>query len=132
MMDADALDPSLEARASVVVDLIGDLDATLGETVSTMLEHYTSRGGADLYVSCKHVTGADAEGLAALSRAVAAACVVGSRIVVVPGSRRLGSAFKAARIAHLERDLPRAARERHVMIAHHGAQRAPTRPARIP
>jgi anti-anti-sigma regulatory factor len=117
----------------VVIDLIGDLDATLGEILAGTLEHQTALGGGDLVVNCKHLSDASADGIAALSRAIAAVRERGHPIFLLAGSRKLRLAFKAAQIACPQIDiLPASVRRRHVMIARHGSNSLPAPVKRRP
>ena len=52
--------------ASVVVDLIGDLDATLGTLVSETLVDLSGNGTRGVLLTTKHVSTVSDEGLAAL------------------------------------------------------------------
>jgi anti-anti-sigma regulatory factor len=123
MVHANAIAPSPgDTRVFVVIDLLGDLDATLGEILAGTLERQAALGGAELIVNCKHLADASPDGIAALSRALEGVQQRGAPIFLVPGSRKLRLAFKAARISCPQIDiLPATLRRRHVMIAHHGS-----------
>lgn len=100
MVEADAFAPApSDSGIFVAIDLIGDLDATLGEILASTLERLASLGGADLVVNCKHLSNARPDGIAALSRAIEAVQQHGYPIYLLAGSRKLRLAFKAARIS---------------------------------
>jgi anti-anti-sigma regulatory factor len=115
----------------VVIDLIGDLDATLGEILAGTLEHQASLGAVDLVVNCKHLSDASPDGIAALSRAIGIMRLRGYPVYLLAGSRKLRLAFKAAQIACPQIDiLPATMSRRHVMIARHGAEAAAPPPVK--
>ncbi|MFY9779161.1 MAG: hypothetical protein WAJ85_01460 [Candidatus Baltobacteraceae bacterium] len=129
MVEADAFAPApSDSGIFVAIDLIGDLDATLGEILASTLERLASLGGADLVVNCKHLSNARPDGIAALSRAIEAVQQHGYPIYLLAGSRKLRLAFKAARISCPQLDaLPTTVRRRHVIIARHAPGPAPER-----
>lgn len=127
MVEANAIAPSpCDAGVFVVIDLIGDLDATLGEILAATLERQASLGGADLVVNCKHLSDASPDGIAALSRATGTLRERGYPIYLLAGSRKLRLAFKAAQIACPQVDiLPATMSRRHIIIARHGSGTVP-------
>jgi anti-anti-sigma regulatory factor len=134
MVHANAIFPSADdPKLFVVIDLLGDLDATLGEILAGTLERHASLRGGDLVVNCKHLADASPDGIAALSRALESVRLRGYRIFLIPGSRKLRLAFKAAQISCPQIDiLPAAMRRRHVMLAHHGSGTVPAPVKRRP
>ncbi len=128
MLSTEALAPAAQNRVAVVVDLIGDLDATLGDIVATTIDRLTADGTTDVYVTTRRVAVSSNDGLAALDAALATARKRGCSVAVDPGSRRMRAAFSQARIPHLatvSATLPRNAR--HVMIARHAAAKPSAR-----
>ncbi len=104
----------------VVVDLIGDLDATLGTLFADMLVRIAPDAGSHVFISTKHVALTTRAGLAQLDTALAAARSRGCAIALEPGNRRMKTALSFARIP-CEAPTLRPTTERHVMIAHRAA-----------
>lgn len=127
MVLANAIAPSpIDPGFFVVIDLLGDLDSTLAEILAGTLEVQASLGGGDLVVNCKHLSDASPEGIASLARALESVIRRGYPIFLIPGSRKLRLAFKAANVVCPQIDiLPARMRRRHVMIAHHGSGPVP-------
>jgi len=130
MLSIEPIAPTGSARVAVVVDLIGDLDATLGDILAETLLHLTRDRSTDVFLTTRHVAVTSTEGLAALEAAVAAARTRDCTVTVVPGNRRMRAAFANAGIGDLGRDLgttPFCAR--HVMIARHARSKPGLRSA---
>ncbi len=102
----------------VVVDLIGDLDTTLGTLVATTLAELVSHGTSDVHVTTKHVSAISNDGLAALERAVLAARADGIAVAVHAGTRKMRSAFARSAMVSSEDHQPMG-RSRHLMLARH-------------
>lgn len=120
MLSTQALPSAAPSRIAVFVDLIGDLDATLGALFAETLARLTERGTTDVFLTTKHVNGSSRSGLAAIDKALVAARARGCSIAIDPGNRRMRSAFASARIQCApERLAGRPARARHLMIARH-------------
>jgi anti-anti-sigma regulatory factor len=118
MHSFDALAVTADIRIGVAIDLIGDLDATLGDIFSDTLAHLVAEGATDVVLMTKHVAVTSTEGLSAIDGALGAARANGCRVHVEPGSRRMKAAFAAARVS-IASDGPMPARGRHLMIARH-------------
>jgi anti-anti-sigma regulatory factor len=103
----------------IVVDLIGDLDATLVDSLTKSLSSFTSDGPATVLLCARHLTLPSADALAALGSAVQAARAGGTSIAIDPGNRKMRMAFEQARIEHSPSDIPRPPGARHLMIARH-------------
>jgi len=122
MLSTKAFAPAAQSRVAVVVDLIGDLDLTMGDIFADTVERLTADGRTDLYLTTRHVAVTSSDGLAAIDAALATARERGCSVAVNPGSRRMRAAFSHARIpyaAGADGALPRNAR--HLMIARHAA-----------
>jgi anti-anti-sigma regulatory factor len=117
MVSIDAAAPAF--AASVVVDLIGDLDATLGTLLSETLADLTGNGTLGVLLTTKHVTTVSDEGLAALDLAVRSARANGLQVALDAGNRKLRTAFADARIAYSTESIAPQERVRHYMFAHH-------------
>ncbi len=102
----------------VVVDLIGDLDTTLGTLIAAALAELASHGTNDVHVTTKHVSGISNDGLAALERAVLAARAEGIAVAVHAGTRKMRSAFARSAMVSSDDDQPMG-RSRHLMLARH-------------
>ena len=119
MQTIDSLAPATETRVCVVIDLIGDLDATLGEIVNDTLGDLVERGTTDIVLATKHVAMTSEAGIHAIDAAIGAARASGCSIVLDAGSRRMKAAFAAARISIDGTAVPGSRRTRHLMIARH-------------
>jgi anti-anti-sigma regulatory factor len=122
MLSTKAFAPAGQHRVAVVVDLIGDLDVTMGDIFAATLDRLTADGATDLYVTARHVAVTSSDGLAAIDAALATARERGCSIAVDPGNRKMRAAFSHARIdyaATADGGFPRNAR--HLMIARHAA-----------
>jgi len=107
-------------RSIAVVDLIGDLDATLGTILAETLDTLVASGTTHVVVSAKHVATSSYDGLESLGAACTAARASGATVALDPGNRRMRAAFEGAALA-IERQ-PKGGRPsgtRHLMIAHH-------------
>ena len=104
--------------SAVVVDLIGDLDVTLGELVAETIARIATSGTDAIFVTTKHVALASSDGLSALDAGLAAARSSGVAITLEAGTRKMRAAFATARIATAE-GTPPPSRARHFMIARH-------------
>jgi anti-anti-sigma regulatory factor len=119
MLSTEAIASSATSHAAVFVDLIGDLDATLGGQFADTLANLTERGTTAVFLTTKHVNVSSIDGLAAIESALSVARARGCSVQVDPGNRRMRSAFASARI-HCASDGPaRPSRARHLMIARH-------------
>lgn len=113
-------------RRTVAIDLIGDLDATLGTVLGETLLRMTDIGADAIAISTRHIARSTRDGLANFDAAVERARADGCSISIDAGNRRMRTAFALARIACDRVDL-RTRSRRHVMIAHHTvAERAVT------
>ena len=110
----------LTARRLVTIDLIGDLDAELGEALAQSLDALTCQGECEVLVNFKRVVGIDADGLAGAARAIAQKRLAGWPISasVSRRDRRVRSLLTSSRIPFdgSPGSLPNA---RHIMIARH-------------
>jgi anti-anti-sigma regulatory factor len=120
MQTTDSLALATDVRVCVAIDLIGDLDATLGDILSDTLGGLVERGTTDIVLMTKHVAMTSEAGIHAIDAAIGAARASGCSIVLDPGSRRMKAAFAAARI-HVDGAAAQAGsrRARHLMIARH-------------
>lgn len=105
-------------HAAVVVDLIGDLDTTLGQLLADTLDRIAAAGGRSVFVSTKHVGLTTREGLARLDAALAGVRAHGCAVALDAGNRKMRTAFAFARIT-CDAAPSRAAIRRHLIIAHH-------------
>ena len=108
----------LAAAAPVVVDLIGDLDATLGELLADTLASLARAGESDIVVNFKHVEAVVGDGFGRVSRAITESRLGGRTIAVQAKDRRLRALFKEARLPYSDRSGALGAR-RHVLIGRH-------------
>lgn len=114
--------------ASAVVDLIGDLDATLAATFSETLQRLVGGGTTHVYVRARHLATTTSAGLAALDAACGLARACGAFVALDPGSRRMRAAFATVAPAVDRRRAPaHPPRARHLMIARHAASARVTR-----
>jgi len=119
----DTLALAADAPVAVVIDLIGDLDATLGTICADALANAVDAGATSIVLMTKHVTVTSQEGIAAIDGAVGSARALGRSVLLEPGNRRMRAAFAAARIPVASDAMPLRARSaRHLMIAHHAAK----------
>jgi hypothetical protein len=116
MHTTDALAVTPDLRVAVAIDLIGDLDATLGVIFSDALSHLVDQGTTDVLLMTRHVSVTSIDG------ALGAARAKGCSILVEPGSRRMKAAFAAAHVSVATAKEERRRSARHVMIARHAAQ----------
>jgi ABC-type transporter Mla MlaB component len=111
---------TLSVRRLVTIDLIGDLDAELGEALAQTLDALTCQGECEVLVNFKRVVGTDATGLAGAAHAIAQKRLAGWPISasVSRRDRRVRSLLSSSRIPfdELPGSLPKA---RHIMIARH-------------
>jgi hypothetical protein len=119
MLSTEAIASPAMNPAAVFVDLIGDLDATLGVQFADTLANLTERGTTAVFLNTKHVNLSSIDGLAAIESAVSVARARGCSVEVDPGNRRMRSAFAAAHIACRGDGPVRPNRARHLMIARH-------------
>jgi anti-anti-sigma regulatory factor len=110
------------ARTIVSIDLIGDLDATLGSIFADTLTGLIAAGTTDVIVMTKHVALSSVEGLGVVDAALSAARAEGCSVRLEPGSRRMKAALTAARMAFDRDDVDRPRSTRHLMIARHAAR----------
>lgn len=105
------------ARATYVVDLIGDLDAALVRSFSATMERLTPSADERIVVHLRHVAQADAVGVAGLALGIGALQSAGCDLSVVAGSKRIRTLLRAARIpTSIGSAGDRTASGRHVMI----------------
>ena len=114
-------DPATD-RVAVFVDLIGDLDATLGGILADTLAGLMANGDNDFFLTTRHVALTSDDGLAALDSALTSARARGCRIAIEPGNRRMRAAFAVARIGYRDGRSAFPAAGRHLLIARHAAQ----------
>lgn len=122
MVSIDTIAPAFAASASaasVVVDLIGDLDATLGALLSETLVDLTGNGTRGVLLTTKHVTTVSSEGIAALDAALRSARASGLEVALYASSRKLRTAFAEARIVFSTENVTPPDRVRHYMFARH-------------
>jgi anti-anti-sigma regulatory factor len=126
MQTTQAISLAPDVRIAVAIDLIGDLDATLGGIFSDTLSGLVAEGTTDVVLMTKHVALSSEEGIIAIDAALGEARARGCSIVVEPGSRKMKAAFAAARVP-VERGerVPRKS-GRHLMIARHASQPKPS------
>jgi anti-anti-sigma regulatory factor len=125
MLSTQTLDTQSTGRVAVFVDLIGDLDATLGDIFAETLVRLTASGATDVFLTTRHVNGSSQSGLAAIDAALATARAGGCSVSIDPGNRRMRSAFASAHIPFAsEHVAARPPHARHLMIARHAP--APT------
>ncbi len=117
MVSTDAAAPAF--AASVVVDLIGDLDATLGTLLAETLVSLTKNGTRGVLLTTKHVATVSSEGMAALGAALRSARAGGLEVALHAGSRKLRAAFADANILFSTESVSAPERVRHYMFAHH-------------
>jgi anti-anti-sigma regulatory factor len=103
----------------IVVELIGDLDATLVESLVERLSAFTHEGPTSIVLCARHLTLPTADALAILGSAVNAARAGGASIAIDPGNRKMRLAFDHAKIEHSPSEIPRPVGARHLMIARH-------------
>lgn len=121
---------SSSERPFAIVDLIGDLDATLGTIFADTLDRLVASGTTDVLVTARHVATSSNNGLATLGAACTAAREHGTTITIDPGNRRMRSAFASASLT-TDRSgaTPRPRGARHVMIACHALSKRLARTA---
>jgi ABC-type transporter Mla MlaB component len=109
----------LTNRRLVTIDLIGDLDAQLGETLAITLDELAVPD-CDVLVNFKRVVGIDAAGLARAARAIAQKRLAGWPISasVSRRNRRVRSLLTSSRIPVDEAPISLAS-ARHIMLARH-------------
>jgi anti-anti-sigma regulatory factor len=130
MQMTDANHRTTDLRVAVAIDLIGDLDATLGGIFSDTLSHLVSEGTRDVLLTTKHVTLSSEAGISAIDSALGSARAMGCAVRVEPGSRRMKAAFAAARVAVANSSdvVPfRPRNGRHLMLARHAVARGADR-----
>jgi anti-anti-sigma regulatory factor len=122
MQTTQAISLAPDVRVAVAIDLIGDLDATLGGIFSDTLSGLVDEGATDVVLMTKHVSLSSEEGINAIDVAVGNARAKGCSIVVEPGSRRMKAAFAAARVPVSRGERVPQKSARHLMIARHATQ----------
>jgi len=115
----DTLARNEAVRSAVAIDLIGDLDATLGSMFSDTLSRLVAGGTTDVFLMTKHVFLTSEEGINAIDGALGAARSKGCSVLVEPGSRRMKAAFAAASVPVGLGSQLRPRSGRHLMIARH-------------
>jgi anti-anti-sigma factor len=110
--------PSLvPTRATYVVDLIGDLDAALARSFSETMGRLLPSKSERIVVHLRHVSQADAAGIAGLAVGIGAVQDAGCDLSVIAGSKRIRTLLRAARIpTSIGSATDRSASARHVMI----------------
>jgi hypothetical protein len=119
MLSTEEVASHASESVAVFVDLIGDLDATLGGQFADTLASLTARGATAVYLTTKHVNVSSSDGLAAIDAALSAARAQGCSVEIDPGNRKMRSAFASARITCADDGPTRPHRARHLMIARH-------------
>jgi anti-anti-sigma regulatory factor len=111
--------PGTAAKAPFVIDLIGDLDAPLTESLTEALEGLVPPTGERIVIRLKHITAVRPHGVVALAGTLVAQRRAGRDVRVVSESGRVRALLRAARIeAKAIFPADRCARVRHLMIAH--------------
>jgi anti-anti-sigma regulatory factor len=105
---------ALAERPDVVVDLIGDLDATLVRSLDATLARIDLLGRS-VEVRLKHVGAVQPAGVAALTRTAAAQRLAGLDLRLSGGGTLARALLKSSRLA-VDPSCAGAARVRHVMI----------------
>ena len=113
---------ALAPRRSITIDLIGDLDAHLGETLVKTLETLACDETCDVFVNFKRVAGVEAAGLSGAARAIAQKRLAGWSIsaLVSRRNRRVCVLLNSSRIPCDEAPAI-ATNTRHIMIARNAA-----------
>jgi anti-anti-sigma factor len=104
-------------QAAIVVDLIGDLDATAVQAFAMTAARLSERPSERIVVNLRHAALLDAGGVTVLASTIAELRRRGLEVDVVAQSRRVRTALRAARIAaRAGSPADATARDRHVMI----------------
>jgi anti-anti-sigma regulatory factor len=119
MMHAASIEPAVGDRSPVVVELIGDLDATLAQTLRETLEAQKLRGESHVVVSFRHLAEITNEGVSAAARAIAESRLGGCAVSVYAQGRRVRAMLQLARLSCERGELETLGNGRHVMIARH-------------
>lgn len=116
---------ALSDRCVVVVDLIGDLDATLASTFADTMRSLVADGATQIFVNARHAATASFDGLTTLDAACVTARDAGTTVTLDPGNRRMRAAFASASLAVEKRlgTAPHPRGTRHFMIARHADPR---------
>jgi anti-anti-sigma factor len=130
MPQVNRVAPFRPSRPAVVIDLVGDLDATLAAILAETLDRLED---PEVVISCKRLAFADETGLGAVTRALDAARRRGCNVVVSASARKLRVSFAAARIAFTASgDTQPPARRRSIIIAHNSSAASKTKLRRLP
>ena len=106
-----------EARAAVVIDMIGDVDAAAAQSFAALAGRLQHDPHARIVLNLRRAAILDAAGITLLARAIADVRRRGFALDVVAESRRVRTALLAARIpSRPGSPLDREAGERHIMI----------------
>src|ERR1700693_345536 len=122
MLQPESIAP-LTARRLVTIDLVGDLDAELGDTLAKTLDELRNQDDCDVLVNFKRVVAIDGPGLAGATRAIAQSRLAGSAIFAsaARGNRRVRGLLKSSRIP-LDDVTATIPSGRHIIIARHTAR----------
>ena len=123
MQTTQAIDLAPAVRVTVAIDLIGDLDATLGAMFSETLTRLVDDGTTDVALMLKHIALSSEDGVAALGAALARARARGCSVAVDPGSRRMKATFAAARLNVAGSAASARTTSRHLMLARHALEK---------
>jgi anti-anti-sigma regulatory factor len=108
----------LPTRHAVVIDLIGDLDFTLGDIFAQTLDRLAFDGANDVVVNFNHVSVVHSDGLARVTSAIAQSRMDGCTISSLAKNRRIRNLLSGAHVPREEREVGFGG-HRHVMIARH-------------
>lgn len=108
-------------RHSVVIDLIGDLDFTLGDIFAQTLDRLAGDGASDVVVNFNYVSVVHSDGLARVTNAIERSRTGGFAVSSRAKNRRIRTMLSGARIPREENE-PGLGGKRHVMIARHAAE----------
>ncbi len=114
-----------QARAMLVVDLIGDLDAVLAQNAGEILASYDAErtNAVDVTLDLTHVARYVPEGIRDLGCAIAERRLTGRATTVRVENGRLRSKLRAAGVSCEQATSLAPAPDRHVMIARHAPSR---------
>jgi anti-anti-sigma regulatory factor len=121
---ADMLSSQASAStSSVVVDLIGDLDATLGALVTDTFRELVADGTRTVWLSTKYIATTSRDGIAALAASLHAARARGLEISLDGGTDTMRRALEGASIVYSSDFIAPPERARHYMFAHHEVEK---------
>ena len=104
-------------RAAIVVDMVGDVDATAAQSFAETAERLTPSARGRVVLNLRHAALLDAAGVTILASTVVGLQRRGISIDVLAESKRVRTALVAARItARAAAPIDLDAQDRHVMI----------------